>query len=75
MVVKLPSFKLWHDFGVSALALTMVLCIMAGGAAMLLWKAQYELALAWVAAMGLQAKPFYDGYITYKKNGGNGSPP
>jgi len=73
--------KLWRDFGVSALALTIILATMAGGAFMLLRAGKFELAVAWTVALGVQAKPFYDGYLQKRKeeqangNGGNGKPP
>ena len=53
--------KLWHDFGVSALALTIVLMTMAGGSIYLLSQGKPEVALAWTTSMAALGKPFYDG--------------
>ena len=64
--------KLWKDFGVSALALTIVLGIMAGGGILLVLRDKQEFALAWVASLGTLAKVFFDGYISYKKPPNNG---
>lgn len=73
MNINFSTFKLWRDFGVSALGLTIVLGIMAGGGFLLLHQGKDQVALAWVAALGMQAKVFYDGYIAYKKNGDGNS--
>ena len=64
------SWKLFHDFGVSALALTMVLGIMGGGGFMLVRQGNQEFALAWVGALAPLAKAFYDGYVSYKQKQG-----
>ena len=66
------SFKLVHDFGVSALALVMVLGIMAGGGLLLVRQGNQEFALAWVGALAPLAKAFSDGYISYKQKQGDG---
>jgi hypothetical protein len=63
--------KLVHDFGVSALALTLVLGIMASGGILLVLNEDQEFALAWVGALAPLAKAFYDGYITYKQKQSN----
>ena len=63
--------KLWRDFGVSALALTIVLALMSAGAIILVLRDKQEFALAWVGALALLAKAFYDGYISYKMKKGD----
>ena len=62
--------KLLKDFGVSALGLTIVLGTMGAGGLLLVLRGQQEFALAWVGSLGTLAKVFYDGYIAYKKGGG-----
>ena len=66
------NFKLINDFGISALALTMVLGIMAAGGILLVLRDSQEFALAWVGALAPLAKAFYDGYIAYKQKQANG---
>ena len=63
--------KLVQDFGVSALALSMVLSLMSVGAIILVMRDKQEFALAWVGALALLAKSFYDGYIAYKMKKGD----
>ena len=64
--------KLYHDYGVSALALTMVLGIMGAGGILLVLRDSQEFALAWVGGLTPLAKAFYDGYIAYKQKQING---
>ena len=66
--------KLWKDFGISALGLTMVLGIMGTGSIMLVLAGKQEFALAWVGALSPLAKGFYDGYIAYKNSGAASKP-
>ena len=66
--------KLYRDFGVSALGLTIVLAIMGTGGILLVYNGKQEFALAWVGALSPLAKSFYDGYIAYKSKNGAGGP-
>lgn len=59
--------KLWKDFGVSALALTIILIIMGAGALLLILQKNQEFALAWIGSMAALALRFYDGYLQKRK--------
>lgn len=59
--------KLIHDFGVSALALTIILGTMGGGAIKLVWDGKQDFALAWIGAFAALAMKFYDGYLSKRE--------
>lgn len=67
--------KLLQDFGVSALALTLILSIMGVGGILLIWQKNQEFALAWIGSFAALAFRFYEGYVQKRKEEHNNNKP
>ena len=74
MKFSLPTFKLWHDFGVSAL-LTVI--VTSGTVYLGIWAVMHDrvdVAGSTIGTFGLLTKMFWDGYLSKRKDDQNGKP-